>query len=204
MKRKIKILMTIIAICLMGCIQVLAEEIDANVLLQLTQDVKLYESPDENSEVVGELSAGTPVISGEKNADGWIKVSYQELTGYTKFETVQVVYDTTLKQNETADSTAIDNSQAADTTALDQEFEQIANQNALIINELEYDKSQRRQKTIWGIVIAVLVVAIFAAGIISAVKKNKKEKGQEEETGHTDTNDEKGNVYETDHSDTVL
>lgn len=197
MKRKIKILMTIIAICLMGCIQVSAAEIDANVLLQLTQDVKLYESPDENSEVVGELSAGTPVISGEKNADGWIKVSYQELIGYTKIETVQVVYDTTLKQNQTADSTA-------DTAALDKEFEQIANQNALIINELEYDKSQRRQKTIWGTIIAVLVVAVFATGIISAVKKNKQGKGQEEETGHTDTNDEKGNAYETDHSDTLL
>lgn len=185
MRKRIKTFLIIIAICLMGCMQVSAEEIDANILLQLTQDVKLYESPDENSAVVGELPAGTPVISGEKNADGWIKISYQELTGYTKLDTVQVVYDAMLNQNETADNTVTDDNQAVDTAALDQEFEQIANQNALIINELEYDKNQERQKIIWGTIIALLVVAIFAAGIISAVKKNKIEKV------HTDTNDEK-------------
>lgn len=179
MKKKIKMLMTIIAICLMGCMQVSAQEIDANVLLQLTQDVKLYENPDESSTVVGELKAGTPVISGEKNEDSWIRISYQELSGYTKLENVQILTDDTLNQNQAADNTVSDQNQTVDNDTLDQEFEQIANENELLINELEYDKAQRRQKMIWGTVIAVLVVAIFAAGIISAVKKNKREKGQE-------------------------
>ena len=191
MKKKIKMLMTIIAICLMGCMQVSAQEIDANVLLQLTQDVKLYENPDESSTVVGELKAGTPVISGEKNEDSWIRISYQELSGYTKLENVQILTDDTLNQNQAADNTVSDENQTADNDTLDQEFERIANENELLINELEYDKAQRRQKMIWGTVIAVLVVAIFAAGIISAVKKNKREKGQEEETVDADTNDEK-------------
>lgn len=191
MKKKIKMLMTIIAICLMGCMQVSAQEIDANVLLQLTQDVKLYENPDESSTVVGELKAGTPVISGEKNEDSWIRISYQELSGYTKLENVQILTDDTLNQNQAADNTVSDQNQTVDNDTLDQEFEQIANENELLINELEYDKAQRRQKMIWGTVIAVLVVAIFAAGIISAVKKNKREKGQEEETVDADTNDEK-------------
>ena len=191
MKKKIKMLMTIIAICLMGCMQVSAQEIDANVLLQLTQDVKLYENPDESSTVVGELKAGTPVISGEKNEDSWIRISYQELSGYTKLENVQILTDDTLNQNQAADNTVSDQNQTVDNDTLDQEFEQIANENELLINELEYDKAQRRQKMIWGTVIAVLVVVIFAVGIISAVKKNKREKGQEEETVDADTNDEK-------------
>ena len=39
----------------------------------------------------------------------------------------------------------------------------------------------RSTSMIWGIVIAVLVGAIFVVGIISAIKKDKDKEGEEEQ-----------------------
>ena len=150
MKKKISILMAILGIWIMGSLLVSAAEAEENMLVEVIQDISLYETPSEESAVLGNLFAGDPAICVEQAKDGWIKISYQELAGYTRVENVRMPNNEELKQ----------------------EFEQIANQNALLINELEYTELQKKQKTTWGIIIGVLVVAIFAVGIASAMMKN--------------------------------
>lgn len=124
--------------------------IAGNVLLETVQDALLLAEPDEQSDVVTNLPAGTPVFSVESSEGTWIKVSYQEYSGYTLLQNVQTYHS----------------------EELEQEFEQQAEQNVLLINELEYMETQKKQKTTWTVIIAVLVVAIFAVSIASAVLKN--------------------------------
>lgn len=153
-------LMMALSIWIIGTMLVVAAEAETNMLVQVLEDISMYEAPNEESEVIGTLSAGDPAICVEQEMDGWIKISYQELAGYTRVENVKLPND----------------------EELNQEFEQIANQNALLINELEYTELQKKQKTTWGIIIGVLVVAIFAVGIASAMMKNIHDR--EQKTGH--------------------
>lgn len=150
MRKKIMMFLIILGIWLMGSILVSAAEAEKNILVEVIQDADLFEEPSEESVILGKLSEGMPAICSEEAVDGWIKISYQELSGYTKVENVRMPND----------------------EELNQEFEQIANQNALLINELEYTELQKKQKTTWGIIIGVLVVAFFAVGIASAMMKN--------------------------------
>ncbi len=150
MRKKIGILMMALGIWLMGTMLVAAAEAETNMMVQVIEDISLHEAPNEEAKVIGTLSAGDPAICVEQAKDGWIKISYQELSGYTRVENVKLPND----------------------EELNQEFEQIANQNAMLINELEYTELQKKQKTTWGIIIGALVVAIFAVGIASAMMKN--------------------------------
>lgn len=150
MRKKIMMFLTILGIWLMGSMLVSAAEAEENMLIEVIQDINLFETPSEESTIMGNISAGTPAICAEKASNGWIKISYQELSGYTKVENVRMPND----------------------EELNQEFEQIANQNALLISELEYTELQKNQKTTWGIIIVALVIGIFAVGITSAMMKN--------------------------------
>lgn len=126
--------------------------VEADALLRLLQDTTLMEEADEASAPVAELLEGTTVISVEASADGWIKVQYQGKTGYIPLNSGG------LRDNE----------------GLDEEFEQLANEYRLIFEVIEYKQTQSRQNLIWGIVIAALVVAVFAVGIASAVMGGQK------------------------------
>lgn len=153
MKKLVRFLLVILGSLVLGGFTVRASEgmeITGNILLEITQEAMLMAEPDEQSEVIATLAAGTPVFSVEDSDGIWIKISYQELSGYTHLQNVRIY----------------------GSEELDQEFEQQATQNVLLINELEYIAAQKKQKTTWTIVIAVLVVAIFAVSIASAVLKN--------------------------------
>ena len=65
-------------------------EVAANVLLTLTQDTILMEEASADSNTVGELTAGTPVISVEAAANGWVKVMYQDITGYIPLSSIGI------------------------------------------------------------------------------------------------------------------
>ncbi len=63
--------------------------------------------------------------------------------------------------------------------ALNDEFKVIQEQNLLSYQEAETAKEQAKADRIWGIVIALLVIAIFAVGIVTTLSGNKgKKKGQ--------------------------
>jgi hypothetical protein len=114
-------------------------------------DTSVYESPDENSAAVGEFTDGMYVILQEDPDNGWVKAKYQDIIGYIKTATIE----------------------GQDTAELDKEFENVSNTNLRLFENLELGESQHRQKIIWGVVIGVLVVALFAVGIITGLKNKK-------------------------------
>lgn len=149
---------SLLLLVLAGTLRVSAaeEDLGAGLLLKLLQDTTLLAEPDENAAPVGDLAEGATVISAEAASGGWIKVSYQDMTGY-----IPVAQSGLWTDEE-----------------LDAEFEQIANEDRLMFEVIEYEKSQDRQELIWGIVIAALVVAVFAVGIASVALKDKKPAGK--------------------------
>ena len=137
--------------------------IAANTLMEISEQADVYEQANGQGTVLATLEVGTPVISAEDiNMSGtgeeWCKVSYQNITGYIQLKQ--------LKQFIADD--------------VEEQFDKVSNMNKLVFEEIEYEKSQNSQKLVWGIVIAALVIAIFAVGIVSAVYRNKNEKNMQE------------------------
>lgn len=66
-----------------------------------------------------------------------------------------------------------------DVNALDEEFRNIQEENILSYQEAEAAEKQAASEKMWGTVIAVLVIAIFAVGIITTLVGNKGKKRQE-------------------------
>lgn len=160
MKKIWKNLSTVIATAfiLLMPVSVYASEsiIAANTLMELSEQADVYEQENGQGVVLTTLEAGTPVISAEDinmagTGEEWCKISYQDTTGY-----VQLKH---LKQFIAED--------------VEEQFDNISNTNKLVFEEVEYEKTQGNQKLVWGIVIAALVIAIFAVGIVSAAYKNK-------------------------------
>lgn len=84
---------------------------------------------------------------------------------------------TTLQQATKDTEIKVDDS----TEELDQEFEEVQEDMLRTIEEYEMEQKSKRTATLWGIIIAVLVIAIFAVGIVSALKKDKEEETEKME-----------------------
>ena len=145
MKKLIQFTLFALGIMFMGKSTVIA--------LEMAVETNLYEEPNEQAAVIATLTAGTPVFSVEATDGVWVKVMYQQMTGYIPVTKVK-----TFASDE-----------------LTKEFEQIALENGLLISEIEYIELQRKQKVVWTAIIVILVVMIFAVGIVSAFMKNIKE-----------------------------
>ena len=68
-----------------------------------------------------------------------------------------------------------------DVEELEEEFDDVQEETVRTVEETELIQKSKRTSMIWGIVIAVLVGAIFVVGIISAIKKDKDKEGEEEQ-----------------------
>ncbi|MDE5825272.1 MAG: SH3 domain-containing protein [Lachnospiraceae bacterium] len=156
-----------------------AEDIKMNKIFQLNSDVELHEQPDTASEVTVSLPGGTTVIVKEDAKDGWCKVAYQENAGYVEISFLGLIGSqstpaVTDHQSTTENETAPGN--VGNVSALDEEFKTMKEEGRLAYQEAEDAKEQAKAEKKWGVVIAVLVIAIFAVGIISTLrnKGNKK------------------------------
>lgn len=74
---------------------------------------------------------------------------------------------------------ADDTAPVQDVNALDEEFRNIQEEDILSYQEAEAAEKQAASEKMWGTVIAVLVIAIFAVGIITTLVGNKGKKRQE-------------------------
>ncbi len=129
---------------------------------EAADDVTVREEPDRKSKTAGKLEAGTPVVVSEDEKDGWCKVRNQTVEGYVQTSDLQIV-------------------NAANAEALKQEFGVNEEFDSMVLEEYDYRQRQRRTSIIWGVIIGVLVAAIFAVGIVSAIHSNKEEQGEEEQ-----------------------
>lgn len=170
-----------------------AEDIKKNTVFQVNSDVELHEQPDDTSEVTAALPSGTTVIVREDAKDGWCLVAHQEDVGYVQISFLGVLgsqgapavpEDRSMPENETESGTetmtdaqkAAEPEIAGNVSALDEEFKTIKEEGRLAYQEAEEAKAQADSEKKWGTVIAVLVVAIFAVGIITTLAGNKGKK----------------------------
>lgn len=125
----------------------------AGTVLKTDADLEVYQEASKTSKVIAVLDEGTVVLAiDETSEEGWCKISVKETTGYIK-----AGHLVTLGSSE----------------EMDLEFEQIGNNYHMVFNEVQQLEKQQSQTRIWGTVIAVLTVGMFAAGIIPVIKKNR-------------------------------
>ena len=118
-------------------------------------DMEVHQEADETSEVTAVLEAGTVVLVTDVDAgEGWCRISVKETTGY-----VRTGHLVPLVSSE----------------EMELEFEQIGNNYHMVFNEVEQLEKQRSQTKMWGAVIAVLTIGLFAAGILPVIRKNRED-----------------------------
>lgn len=132
-------------------------------VLKTDTDVEVHQSASGTSEVITVLDAGTAVLVMEDDGEGWCRISAREITGYVESGYLVQLYSS---------------------DEMSQEFEQIGNNYQMVFNEVQQLNRQQSQARIWGTVIVVLTVGIFAAGIIPVIRKNKEDEKNRE---HTET-----------------
>ena len=141
-----------------------ATEAEGVMTLQKTvKDTEIKESPEDSAETLREIEEGTGVIVYGEPQDSWSRVEYDGVSGYMESEALELYM-------------------AEGDEELEQEFEEVQEETVRTVEESELIQKSKRTSMIWGIVIAVLVAAIFVVGILSAIKKEKAGEEREEET----------------------
>lgn len=137
-----------------------AETTELSQIMLANGEVEAKEMPDDNAAVVITYESGAPVLVIGEITDGWYKVSYQDKMGY--------VHKSALTTQE------------LDVEGLNKEMEAAEAENKLVVEEVERYRAEARRSRIWGTIIVLLVVGIFATGILSTVKAaNEKKKDAE-------------------------
>lgn len=130
---------------------------DVMTLQQTVKDAEIKESPEEDAKTLREVEEGTGVIVYGEPQDSWSRVEYDGVSGYMKSSALEA-YMADYEEEE-----------------LEEEFEEVSAETARTVEESELIRKSKRTSAIWGGVIAILVAAIFAVGVVSAIKKDKEE-----------------------------
>ena len=122
------------------------------------QQIDAKEEPDENAGTAFTYEAGATVYVTGETEDGWYSVLYQGKTGYININSAKGILAVT----------------EIDVEALNAEMAAQEAESKLIVEETERYRAEARRSKIWGAVIVLLVIGIFATGIISTVQAEKK------------------------------
>ena len=123
------------------------------VLMQLETEAAVYEEATEDSIVVATLPKGTAVICMETESQEWYQVTYQEIAGFVKAESVGMY---------------------GDAAELSGEFEEVHEENTAQLEAAEAAEQQEKSQFLWGTVMAVLVALMFATGIFTVLRGRNK------------------------------
>ena len=121
------------------------------VLMQL--ETEAAEEATEDSIVVATLPKGTAVICMETESQEWYQVTYQEIAGFVKAESVGMY---------------------GDAAELSGEFEEVHEENTAQLEAAEAAGQQEKSQFLWGTVMAVLVALMFATGIFTVLRGRNK------------------------------
>lgn len=158
------------AICLLcmgliggAAIRVQAEEaLEASQFSQLmtaTEKIEAKEKPEPGAETLLSFEAGAVIYVTGETENGWYQISYQGQTAYVEKNVLQ--------------------EQEMDTEAMDAELKAQEDESRMIVEEVERYRAEAKRSKIWGTVIVLLVIGIFAAGIISTMQGEKEKKSGE-------------------------
>lgn len=167
-----KSVLALLVLCMfagMGMQARAADDAAVGTLYEVTADTEVKEAADAGSATVGELQAGTAVIvEGEEG--GWSRVLYRELEGYVESGVLEVYAGDELEN-------------------LAQEMDGVAQEEQRYVEEAELAARQRRTSLIWGIVGALLVLAIFVVGVVSTFRNTKEEEKPQDGGNVSDTDE---------------
>ena len=157
----------------------------ANKIINLKSDVDILVSPEDGADVLVSFKKGDPVfVTGFQN--GYYVVLYQGKTGYfstatslaqssdvvidENSEDADGVLDTILEEDDTFDDAG-----GGDVIAeLDSEFKTGAEEMDYVISEIDSAEKARKSSVIWGAVIAVIIILIFALSIFGKIVERRK------------------------------
>ena len=187
----------------------------ANKIINLKSDVDILVSPEDGADVLVSFKKGDPVfVTGFQN--GYYIVLYQGKTGYfstatslaqssdvvidENSEDADGVLDTILEEDDTFDDAG-----GGDVIAeLDSEFKTGAEEMDYVISEIDSAEKARKSSVIWGAVIAVIIILIFALSIFGKIVERRKlepDKKPEDECTDDVTNIEENETAEEFHAD---
>lgn len=162
MKKTILILMSVLCLGTSLSLSVKAgeavEEVEISELNQImtaNDKLEIKEIPDDNAAIVFTYESGAAVFVTGETTDGWYKVSYQDKVGYVRKSELEAA--------------------ELDVEGIDKEMADAAAEGKQIVEEVERYRIEAQRTKIWGTVIILLVVGIFATGIISTIKNEKEE-----------------------------
>lgn len=161
-------------LCIVGAAGVQAHAVDNGIigtLYEVIEDAEVKEEADAASATIGSLEAGTAVIL-ESEEGTWSRVLYQDLEGYVPSGVLKVYAEEELGN-------------------LAQEMDGVAEEEERLVEEAELAAKQRRTSMIWGIVGAVLILAIFGIGVVSTYRNTKEEEKLQDGGDVSDTDERK-------------
>lgn len=124
-------------------------------IMTAVEDVDMKAAPEEGAAVVRFYEKGDSVFVTGRTEDGWYRVIYQDLEGYMP--------ESALSEKE------------LDVEGLDAEMSRTEQEAAFVVEMVEKYRDEARRSKIWGSVIVVLVVGIFATGILSGIRSSRRE-----------------------------
>ncbi|MBP3477833.1 MAG: SH3 domain-containing protein [Lachnospiraceae bacterium] len=163
---KLWILMAMV-LCFLGnsplLLQVRAQEQtveEKNQIMTAKDSIEALAEPVEQAESVHTYEAGDSVFVTGETANGWYQVTYQNVIGYVPVSSLTEM--------------------ELDVEGLDEEFRVEEEEGKLVVEVVERKRAEIKRARIWGTIIVVLVIGIFALGIFSAIKANKADKEEQD------------------------
>lgn len=131
-----------------------ADEGKEQVLMELQADAEVHEEAKEESPVIATLPEGTAIICTETESEIWYQMSYQDIKGFVLAETLGLY---------------------GDAEGLNEEFEEIQEDDGYQFGVIEEGQRQKKSQFLWGGIMVLLVVLMFATGVYTVLRNKKKE-----------------------------
>ena len=118
--------------------------------------------PQDTAKTLMDFEPGAMMAVVEEPNGTWYGVLYQGNTYY-------------VKQVDTKEAT-----DSASVEEIDKELEEEYIEGKILVEEIVRQEEEAKQTRIWAAIIIVLIIAIFAVGIISHIRNSKEEDEEEE------------------------
>lgn len=135
----------------------MTEEMQTNLqgnLMMIAKETVSRKEPKEEADAVEKLSEGNVVLV-IGNEDGWYQIFYQEKIAYVPMDMV-------------TDFTQLDSEM------LDKEMKKVEEEGAAFVESLEMQRRAVSGSHIWNSIIVGVIALIFLIGILSSIKKTRK------------------------------
>lgn len=132
-----------------------SENIQGN-LMEAAVDTVGREQQSMNAASVMELPAGTHILVVGEETDGWYEIYSQGKTAY-------------VPSKDLTSPTILDAAQ------LEQEMKKIEEEDKAFIESLEMQRKAIARSKVWRAVIIILIAAVFATGMVSALHRPKED-----------------------------